>query len=131
MQLAAQISVKPPNFFDGNTIPKICWNCIKTSNLARLSENFCWLDLTPNCNASFSELKCVCRRGHLPTFLPAPILSSRLPKLIYCSPDPYYRPEMASQNLSQIIGKVTVADINKDNGTAVQYYPSNFCFQHC
>ncbi len=87
----------------------------------------------PPCDVPFSEcapdLRCVCRRGYLPTFLPAPILSSRLPKLIYCAPDPYFRHGSAatfdmSHNSSQVVGKMSVGDMAKENGTAVQYYPS-------
>jgi hypothetical protein len=87
----------------------------------------------PPCDVPFSEcvvdLRCVCKSGFLPTFLPAPILSSRPPKLIYCSPDPLYLDgrivgDMAA-NASMAAGtKLTVGDAAKENATTVQYYPS-------
>jgi hypothetical protein len=42
----------------------------------------------PPCQVPHSEcgadLKCHCTRGHHPTYLPAPILSSRPPTLVFC-----------------------------------------------
>jgi len=72
---------------------------------------------------SFPDLRCTCKRGFVPTYLPAPILSSRAPKLILCSADPY-RIDFSSPMDQNNTAKASIADAGKgDNGNGIQFYP--------
>lgn len=78
---------------------------------------------------NFPDLKCTCKGGFVPTFLPAPILSSRPPKLILCSADPYRIDFTAmDQNNSNIMGKTSVVEAagKGENGKGIQFYPGEF-----
>lgn len=68
----------------------------------------------PECQVPNSEcgpdLKCRCLRGYTPTYLPAPILSSRLPTLVFCQP-----PASSSSSSSSITSRL--GNVAMANGT--------------
>ena len=92
-------------------------------------------DCQPRCKVVYSECvdgKCLCKSGYLPTYLPAPILSSRPPTLVFCQS----LTEVAvvlNSNAAMANNATSGFDVISDqNGTAgvvpVLYFPGNIYF---
>ena len=88
-------------------------------------------DCQPHCKVVHSECvdkKCRCQSGYLPTYLPAPILSSRPPTLVFCQS--LSEVAVVLKSNAAMANNASGLDVASDqNGTdtipdIISYYPS-------
>jgi hypothetical protein len=89
-------------------------------------------DCQPHCKVVHSECvdkKCRCQSGYLPTYLPAPILSSRPPTLVFCQS--LSEVAVVLKSNAAMANNASGLDVASDqNGTGslvpdiISYYPS-------
>ena len=90
----------------------------------------------PRCKVVHSECvdgKCRCKSGHIPTYLPAPILSSRPPTLVFCQSLSEVAVVLKSNAaMANASGLDVVSDQNSTAGLIpIDYYPRKLRIIFC